>query len=239
MNVGTPAGPQSPSSFDRVMAARRGLGLSAAKRIAFLLLFSGAAFGFARLSEGRSLGFEKTGNLATARTPASATLLPNGKVLFVGTEVGNSQSRATELYDPSSGTWSATGRPSSVGSGHTATLLLNGKVLAVGGHGYFIYASGGAALYDPATGTWTQTQSVSARHSHTATLLPNGKVRQGVGCGRIFPGERRWRHSLSGNGGIVRSGHRSVDRNRQSFVSTRRPSIGFAAERQGARRWWR
>jgi hypothetical protein len=46
-----------------------------------------------------------TGSLTTAHAEHTATLLPNGKVLVAG---GFFQSSA-EVYDPASGTWSATG----------------------------------------------------------------------------------------------------------------------------------
>ena len=54
---------------------------------------------------------------------------------------------SAELYDPASGTWSATGSLNTARYDHTATLLPNGKVLVAGGSG-----NGGsltsAELYD-------------------------------------------------------------------------------------------
>jgi N-acetylneuraminic acid mutarotase len=131
-----------------------------------------------------------TGSLAAARADYTATLLPNGKVLVAGgyyeAIVGGYWHRTNlntaELYDPSTGTWGATGSLAAARAEHTATLLPNGKVLVAGGYNNSI-ALQSAQLYDPDTGTWHTTGSLAAaRYNHTATLLPNGKVLVAGGC---------------------------------------------------------
>src|SRR5215469_16121438 len=89
----------------------------------------------------------------------TATLLLNGKVLVAG---GASDGNGAELYDPTTGNWTATGQMATNRYDHTATLLPNGRVLVAGG-----YMGGGgnalasAELYDPVTGTWTNTGSLN------------------------------------------------------------------------------
>ena len=115
------------------------------------------------------------GNMITPRNEATATLLPNGKILVAGGTVeGGYDTSSTELYDPATDTWAPTG--DMLGGGHaqtTATLLTTGKVLVTGGYG----GSVDSELYDPATGVWAITGSkITPRYAHSATLLPNGKV---------------------------------------------------------------
>jgi large repetitive protein len=115
-------------------------------------------------------------SLSIARNAHTATRLLSGQVLVVGGTNRSAFLASAELYDPSSGTWSAAGSLTSVRRDHTATLLPNGKVLVVGGfNGATPLAS--AELYDPATGIWSATGSLmTIRTNHTATLLTNGKV---------------------------------------------------------------
>ena len=80
-----------------------------------------------RLGRGRRLAA-----WAPHATDHTATLLPIGKVLVAGGSNGSDLSSA-ELYDPASGTWTATGSLGTARSFHTATLLPNGKVLVAGG----------------------------------------------------------------------------------------------------------
>ena len=60
-------------------------------------------------------------------------MLPNGKVLVAGGDDAGVALASAELYDPASGTWTATGSLATARYVHTATLLPNGKVLVAGG----------------------------------------------------------------------------------------------------------
>jgi hypothetical protein len=56
-------------------------------------------------------------------------LLPDGRVLVAGgLDNGSGGIRSAEIYDPASGTWSATGSLADDRGVHTATLLQNGQV---------------------------------------------------------------------------------------------------------------
>jgi Kelch motif/Galactose oxidase, central domain len=73
-------------------------------------------------------------------------LLPNGKVLVAGGVGTSGFLSSAELYDPASGTWTATGSLTTAREVHTATLLPNGKVLVAGGYNGGFLSS--AELYD-------------------------------------------------------------------------------------------
>ena len=74
-----------------------------------------------------------------------ATLLSSEKVLIAG----GAQTTSAELYNPTAGTFTATGSMVAERlTGHTATLLSGGKVLIVGGFGVDLSMLASAELYD-------------------------------------------------------------------------------------------
>ena len=121
-----------------------------------------------------------TGSMGAPRSEHTAVRLLDGRVLVVGG--GDQNDRSAELYDPNSGTWSATGsmvKPHA--RGFPAILLRDGKVL-VGEDvepGTDPSASGimGAEVYDPASGTWTVTgKMVTVVREGIPALLRDGRV---------------------------------------------------------------
>ena len=132
---------------------------------------------------------------------------------------------SAELYDPASGTWTATGsllphairtrRPCCPTAGARRRRTDDGSVRT--------------ELYDPASGTWTDTGS-----------LANARNRSHGDLAARWQGARRrrfWRHQLlSHERGTLRSGERDLDRHRQSRNRTRLSHGDVAVRWPGARR---
>jgi hypothetical protein len=109
--------------------------------------------------------FAPTGSMTAPRQNHSATLMADGRVLITGgisgfvivDGVGSSISVFTaEVYDPSTGSFTATGDLNSMGGGtqfffpgNVTTLLADGRV--------FVAESNNAEIYDPHSGTFTFT----------------------------------------------------------------------------------
>jgi Abnormal spindle-like microcephaly-assoc'd, ASPM-SPD-2-Hydin/Galactose oxidase, central domain/Kelch motif len=139
--------------------------------------------------------FSATGSMTDPRNSHTATLLNNGKVLVAG-GYGTMPTCSTapvlntaELYDPTTGTFTATGSMNIPRFNHTATLLNNNLVLVAAGDSgprYNLECNpvvfnprilASAELYDPTAGTFASTANLIAeRELHTATLLNDGTV---------------------------------------------------------------
>jgi hypothetical protein len=131
------------------------------------------------------------------RDSATATLLPNGKVLVAGGRtLGHTGSivslASVELYDPATNTFAPPGSTPTMNQSRasaTATLLPSGKVLIAGGDsipgdGAVINLTS-VELYDPATNTFAPPGSTPSMNQARANggngdlvsvLLANGKV---------------------------------------------------------------
>jgi N-acetylneuraminic acid mutarotase len=126
--------------------------------------------------------FETTGSLAAARSFHTATLLPDGRVLIAGGLFGddaNPSPAEAEIYDPSSGKFSAASALQVPRGNHSAVLLTDGRVLLVGGNdaGHPFVGLQTTEVYDPAANEWSSGPVLRpAWTDSTVTLLGNGKV---------------------------------------------------------------
>jgi centrosomal CEP192-like protein/HYDIN/CFA65/VesB family protein/galactose oxidase-like protein/Kelch motif protein len=134
--------------------------------------------------------WSSAGSLSVPRFGHTATRLPSGKVLVAGGCTASNcgtDTAVSELYDPTSNSWSTTGNLNTARYYHTAVLLKTGKVLAIGGStGTLTTAS--CELYDPSKGTWSNAASTNAaRYFNATTLLADGKVLVTGGAVSRFP----------------------------------------------------
>ena len=150
-----------------------------------VLIAGGVGDGFQELASAElydpSTGtFAPTGSMITPRYAHSATLLADGRVLIAGGRQDGTRGTSVftaEIYDPSTGAFTATGDLTSIGGEVYAipwavtALFPDGRV--------FVAASNNAEIYDPHSGTFTPTgpyADPSLAYGATVTLLTNGKV---------------------------------------------------------------
>ena len=91
-------------------------------------------------------------------------LLPNGNALAAGGSSTASTSTAlasAEVYNPTTGNWTASGSLANARYYFQMVLLPDGSVLAAGGYDLHDNPVARAEVYSPATGNWTTTGSLA------------------------------------------------------------------------------
>jgi N-acetylneuraminic acid mutarotase len=144
--------------------------------VLFLILTAAASASGAEAVTG---GWTPAAAMSTERYNHSAALLPDGRVLVVGS-AQSADAPFAEIYDPASGMWSPVDGPEQPHQGN-AILLDSGLVLMAGGTELnsdgVEEISGRAHLFDPATGMWRSTGSMnSPRDGHVSTRLRDGRI---------------------------------------------------------------
>jgi len=146
---------------------------------------NGVALNSAELYNPTAGTWVSTGNMSVGRTLARAVVLSNGSVLVMGgclNDCLSSTTNSAEIYNPTAGTFTATGSMVQARAEFGVTLLANGHVLVAGGCTAYdangcLAVTNKAEIYDPAAATWKATGALrGSRHAMTATLLASGKV---------------------------------------------------------------
>ncbi len=120
--------------------------------------------------------FSGVANLNRARAGHTATLLDNGKILIVGGADRYVPVADSEIFDPSSQTFSPGPASIVARADHAAIKLADGRVLIMGGRNQDIVLAS-TEIFDPANGSFSAGPSMTMpRYGHTATALGNGKI---------------------------------------------------------------
>ena len=113
-------------------------------------------------------------DMSVARAGHSATLFTDGRVFIAGGDENGS----AEIFDPSTGAFSALGANlTGARSKHSAALLSDGRVLIVGGQGTAGGALSSGEIFDPATSSFTGVGGMEVTRVHPLLrVLFDGKV---------------------------------------------------------------
>ncbi|HYI02949.1 Kelch repeat-containing protein, partial [Hyalangium sp.] len=108
----------------------------------------------------------------------TATLLPDGRVFVVGGyDELKRPSSGSELYAPTSQTWTLSASMSQARAQHAAIPLPTGQVLVTGGYGQDGAPLATAELYEPGTDSWSPAPPLlEARAEHALVALPDGNL---------------------------------------------------------------
>ncbi len=121
--------------------------------------------------------------LSKPRTCHAASLLHDGRVFVCGGSPDlHSILHTTEIYDPSSDSFSLGPNMASRRYRHSATTMFDGRVIVCGGDDGTVGALSDSEIYDPIANTFSRGPLMSVRRQgHYSCLLPDGIVMVGGG----------------------------------------------------------
>jgi hypothetical protein len=128
-----------------------------------------------------SRGWTTASSMSTARWLHAAARLDDGRVLVTGgttTNDAGGATRAAELFDPATATWTPAAAMGTPRLGHVLVKLADGRVLAAGGASGPNVSLNTSEIYDPSRNTWTPVPDAmsSNRYVASAVLLGDGTV---------------------------------------------------------------
>ncbi len=120
--------------------------------------------------------FSAAGALAAARDRATASFLPDGRVLVAGgSNAADGPLASTEIFDPVTSTFAAGPSMQTSRMAHTATTLADGKIVVTGGYSDATdpgASTATAEVFDPAAMAFVPLSPLAeARHDHVAAPL--------------------------------------------------------------------
>jgi hypothetical protein len=149
------------------------------------------ALATSEIFDAKTRAWSPAGNLGLARYGQHAVALKGGDVLVVGGEHEQlsppTYLTSAEIFDPSTGTWTAAGDIGAVRTDYTLTPLADGRALLAGGlaaDGVTVLRS--TLIYDPVKNAWSPGPDMKdARTQHAAALLKDGRVLVAGGVDRL------------------------------------------------------
>jgi hypothetical protein len=98
----------------------------------------------------------------------------NGKIYAIGGQYHSTYLNQTDVYDPSTNTWT-TLKPMSMARSSFQTEVVDGKIYAIGGQSGTTYLNQ-TEVYDPVSDTWTTLASMSVVRAILQTEVVNGCI---------------------------------------------------------------
>ena len=177
------------------VAKRMSLTITRARLVALPILIALTTLSFLQLAPaGAAQTAESSGSLIIGRRSHTATQLADGRILIIGGENVNGPVGDSEIYDPSSRSFSLAARLNVPRAKHRATRLADGRVLVTGGRNQ-AGSLASTEIFDPATGSFTSGPSLNrARAGHSATVLADGRILitggDAEGTAEVFDGQK-------------------------------------------------